>query len=290
MPTYSTIFQLTSSRRGWLCFRLVVYILLYFNSHPHEEDDNLICLFPIYIIISTHILTKRMTGRNNRELRNFSISTHILTKRMTWWSDPRIRRFQFQLTSSRRGWPRLAHYSQHFNKNFNSHPHEEDDSRPDLQRMLSFIFQLTSSRRGWLARGAVPVYSEYFNSHPHEEDDLAEPDVIPESIISTHILTKRMTETFGYVDPIIIFQLTSSRRGWRLREWLREWLHRFQLTSSRRGWQLHGWKAGRQQRFQLTSSRRGWPYPGKKRKLRKHFNSHPHEEDDDGRKGGKEAC
>ena len=35
----SSKFQLTSSRRGWLFFLTDPYCHLYFNSHPHEEDD-----------------------------------------------------------------------------------------------------------------------------------------------------------------------------------------------------------------------------------------------------------
>ena len=33
----------------------------YFNSHPHEEDDEIIEQLEITKSISTHILTKRMT-------------------------------------------------------------------------------------------------------------------------------------------------------------------------------------------------------------------------------------
>ena len=79
---------------------------VHFNSHPHEEDDQLAIQFIYNIIISTHILTKRMTivthtKQNNRnyfnshpheeddhglfkfENKRTYISTHILTKRMT---------------------------------------------------------------------------------------------------------------------------------------------------------------------------------------------------------------
>ena len=57
-------------------------------------------------------------------------------------------------------------------KHFNSHPHEEDD-RAGLQHLLP---------------------SDYFNSHPHEEDDEKGKTYKEEKSISTHILTKRMTE------------------------------------------------------------------------------------------------
>ena len=56
---------------------------LYFNSHPHEEDDCIYCVWYCLIYISTHILTKRMTSLFRRLNRRTNISTHILTKRMT---------------------------------------------------------------------------------------------------------------------------------------------------------------------------------------------------------------
>ena len=53
----------------------------------------------------------------------------------------------------------------------------------------------------------------HFNSHPHEEDDenLERDGAVDD--ISTHILTKRMTETDAPDGYRLLFQLTSSRRG-----------------------------------------------------------------------------
>ena len=76
-------FQLTSSRRGWRNWTEEVSAANYFNSHPHEEDD-VVCK-NIFIVL-----------------------------------------FLFQLTSSRRGW-RLRSDRNVYIRNFNSHPHEEDD-------------------------------------------------------------------------------------------------------------------------------------------------------------------
>ena len=78
---------------------------IYFNSHPHEEDDSIDAYIPTVIYISTHILTKRMTlplliclfhlfhfnshpheeddGISQWKFNGINISTHILTKRMT---------------------------------------------------------------------------------------------------------------------------------------------------------------------------------------------------------------
>ena len=65
------------------------------------------------------------------------------------------------------------HATETTKEDFNSHPHEEDD---ELElRLLNFIM--------------------HFNSHPHEEDDFllgTEGSIM--NYISTHILTKRMTE------------------------------------------------------------------------------------------------
>ena len=123
-----SIFQLTSSRRGWLDRITISLVGQHFNSHPHEEDDRRIKRWINNGIISTHILTKRMTWRRMKMKIAKGISTHILTKRMTstWsWQEER-RRY------------------------FNSHPHEEDDGCEWLAGRGEGIFQLTSSRRGWL--------------------------------------------------------------------------------------------------------------------------------------------
>ena len=81
-----------------------------FNSHPHEEDDVESESDLRMNRISTHILTKRMTGTIKESCFALFISTHILTKRMTCVHG----------RSSRR------------EIHFNSHPHEEDDSLPYL--------------------------------------------------------------------------------------------------------------------------------------------------------------
>ena len=56
------------------------------------------------------------------------------------------------------------------------------------------------------------------------------------------------------------------------------WL--FQLTSSRGGWQVYMKPYDDFDAFQLTSSRGGWPDWDNEQWRYKHFNSHPHEEDD----------
>ena len=98
-----------------------------FNSHPHEEDDGILSF-----------LWKTSAG----------ISTHILTKRMTVSNVVDPVALSFQLTSSRRGWPnRSAHWSE-------SPIFQLTSSRRGWRLILQVwyrrkLFQLTSSRRGW---------------------------------------------------------------------------------------------------------------------------------------------
>ena len=129
-----------------------------------------------------------------------------------------VRLFVFQLTASRRDWRR---------------------STP--RQPTSAAFQLTASRRGWRLGNHLTVWREkYFNSQPHEEaDGQGSANVWYHASISTHSLTKRLTslmEVGGTVKRYFnsqpheeadsaswlstvsgtIFQLTASRRGWRI--------------------------------------------------------------------------
>ena len=147
----------------------------------------------------------------------------------------------------------------------------------------SQLFQLTSSRRGWREH---PTQQRsrvmHFNSHPHEEDDDRFRRTVEGTAgISTHILTKRMTESPELHRCRVIFQLTSSRRGWPYQSNRHGEGLVFQLTSSRRGWPRSWQKRDRRLSFQLTSSRRGWQLlPVVRLSKGENFNSHPHEEDD----------
>ena len=81
--TAESLFQLTSSRRGWQRIRTASIAIEYFNSHPHEEDD-------IYatdnVIDNIHFNSHPHEEDDSTSSLLFSkksISTHILTKRMT---------------------------------------------------------------------------------------------------------------------------------------------------------------------------------------------------------------
>ena len=146
----------------------------------------------LLFIISTHILTKRMTIQKavHKCLRN--ISTHILTKRMTTVSEPVFQLLSFQLTSSRRGWrrrilcrqlgfyisthiltKRMTGVVSHESKirHFNSHPHEEDDDIDFLRILCRIYFNSHPHEEDDCPDFLEYVAIRYFNSHPHEEDD-----------------------------------------------------------------------------------------------------------------------
>ena len=83
--TAKQTFQLTSSRRGWRCnFPLRAVPLWYFNSHPHEEDDQLRDYFSCS---QTHF-------NSHPHEEDDEYTAKIMSMFLT-----------FQLTSSRRGWP-----------------------------------------------------------------------------------------------------------------------------------------------------------------------------------------
>ena len=165
------------------------------------------------------------------------ISTHILTKRMTGFGLAQWTPATFQLTSSRRGWlitdyalrlliaisthiltKRMTEILQQLPetaKDFNSHPHEEDDNHSSFLSKDNWHFNSHPHEEDDMAGMEQEDCQENFNSHPHEEDDgrkrcyvlqvyhfnshpHEEDDLIPwqeaaDRIISTHILTKRMT-------------------------------------------------------------------------------------------------
>ena len=120
---------------------------MYFNSHPHEEDDATMNRQFSVFDISTHILTKRMTCiypgehygddyfnshpheeddcASGSTVFDVYISTHILTKRMT-----------------------LAPLSHKIDHKISTHILTKRMTRGFGSLRRSFTFQLTSSRRG----------------------------------------------------------------------------------------------------------------------------------------------
>ena len=161
--------------------------------------------------ISTHSLTRRLTISLCCRQLILDISTHSLTRRLTLVFLTRDMLRIFQLTASRGGWPMGICYSSIF-----------------------LAFQLTASRGGWRCRlralwtdssyfnsqpheeadgikRCSPTKKRYFNSQPHEEADSGAYEAEIDEVISTHSLTRRLTEehkTFMYSRTISTHSLT----------------------------------------------------------------------------------
>ena len=147
------------------------------------------------ILISTHILTKRMTGIIPCRFSFPDISTHILTKRMTVLQRTEKFKLSFQLTSSRRGWRRcfiiIWCYEQKLFQLTSSRRGWPE--RPDLRHRTE-PFQLTSSRRGWHKKTVFLCYKFFISTHIlTKRMTFCGTDCRKCDNISTHILTKRMT-------------------------------------------------------------------------------------------------
>ena len=69
-------FQLTSSQGGWPARSAQLLLPAHFNSHPHKEDDMSGSVFHLWLVISTHILTRRMTAILNK-IFSFKIKLYI---------------------------------------------------------------------------------------------------------------------------------------------------------------------------------------------------------------------
>ena len=213
---WTSSFQLTASQGGWLrrirescvkgyfnsqphkeadhkCVWLCNW-LEYFNSQPHKEADNFHQFFQLIPEISTHSLTRRLTisRQGNYHMYIFQLTA----SQGGWLIYIYIKAILglFQLTASQGGW-RLTRYCAvlhdfYFNSqphkeadsvsiqcifrhgNFNSQPHKEADT--SFRFLYTFAsFQLTASQGGW------PGHILWR---------------ISEFLISTHSLTRRLTE------------------------------------------------------------------------------------------------
>ena len=109
------------------------------------------------IIISTHILTRRMTTLVALFHHNVFISTHILTRRMTTKKAHKLSK----------------------KENFNSHPHKEDDGVGGEKEGAQKISTHILTRRMTYICAPVRYAPIYFNSHPHKEDDVQKHKIFP---------------------------------------------------------------------------------------------------------------
>ena len=149
--------------------------------------------------------------------------------------------------------------------------------------MSRYAFQLTASRGGWQYCMSLQECHFYFNSQPHEEaDETPNGYVLGKINISTHSLTRRLTQRICHGITPFSFQLTASRGGWRYSE--KEYYKAISISTHSLTRRLtaivllvKNWDTV----FQLTASRGGWPTTCRMTLCILHFNSQPHEEADD---------
>ena len=186
----------------------------HFNSHPHKEDDGLCASVWFCMLISTHILTKRMTYFPLFCFALNPISTHILTKRMT--------------THDRLSVPHQSHFNSHpheeddylfahllvLHHHFNSHPHEEDDCIRLCFHIVELYFNSHPHEEDDVLAQSGLTAKEHFNSHPHEEDDCERSDYYDKRRYFNSHPHEEDDKYWNYVmGSQFVFQLTSSRRG-----------------------------------------------------------------------------
>ena len=275
------VFQLTASQGGWPASIKVIAVGAIISTHSLTR--RLTIRYTIVnrcVLISTHSLTRRLTGNSSYILSANYISTHSLTRRLTtsdtildivksdFNSQPHkeadeyeteiqmdifisthslTRRLTeenqrilcervFQLTASQGGWPQMRVIVQ-----------------------LAGVFQLTASQGGWQFSSILPAHSRNFNSQPHKEADNQQTGKLSHVHISTHSLTRRLTDlhihqsnsgtisthsltrrlttdTLLCSPPWFLFQLTASQGGWQCLHTVHFSSRKFQLTASQGGW------------------------------------------------------
>ena len=158
-------------------------------------------------------------------------------KEADWWPGKRVMWWRwFQLTASQGGWPQMRVIVQ-----------------------LAGVFQLTASQGGWQFSSILPAHSRNFNSQPHKEADNQQTGKLSHVHISTHSLTRRLTDlhihqsnsgtisthsltrrlttdTLLCSPPWFLFQLTASQGGWQCLHTVHFSSRKFQLTASQGGW------------------------------------------------------
>ena len=213
---YETIFQLTASQGGWPTSdaskpRKFAFQLTASQGGWHYGTlvNHVLTLFQLTASQGGWLTPSVMTSAGK------IISTHSLTRRLTDNFHADGNTYAFQLTASQGGWLRYAMpYSA--TAHFNSQPHKEADS--DSASLSSRYL--------------------YFNSQPHKEADGYLQSRITIWSISTHSLTRRLTQDVHNNIPIpLLFQLTASQGGWRTGLFYYDSTGTFQLTASQGGWQ-----------------------------------------------------
>ena len=79
-------FQLTTSQGGRHGYGCIPVQPGTFNSRPHKEVDQSILIHQfIYMVLSTHDLTRRSTQKHKQIYSIYGLSTHDLTRRSTYF-------------------------------------------------------------------------------------------------------------------------------------------------------------------------------------------------------------
>ena len=190
----STIFQLTTSRRGRLPFKYAGFLQFTFqlttsrrgrpdqnpalfvscclSTHDLTQRSTFLCFFREFsVYLSTHDLTQRSTCPMVLRAKFYFLSTHDLTQRSTRMKA--VMKYpgslsthdltQRSTTGSGMAECRLS--------SFNSRPHAEVDLTDFSHHFYTETFQLTTSRRGRPSWQPRLLHSSAFNSRPHAEVD-----------------------------------------------------------------------------------------------------------------------
>ena len=187
----------------------------------------------------------------------------------------------FQLTASRRGWQRVNQCSV-WVFNISTHSLTKRLTINDFNEHPINLFQLTASRRGWRQRSLSSVFrSGYFNSQPHEEADGSPVRAYCNWNISTHSLTKRLTERrYIWLTSYMYFNSQPHEEADPYGRYTAD----SQSISTHSLTKRLTWTDGQKYLksvFQLTASRRGWRQTQLMRWAASgNFNSQPHEEAD----------
>ncbi len=189
----STIFQLTTSRRGRPYFILSPGCSRSFNSRPHAEVDSTARdgVYPL-CALSTHDLTQRSTSFQVCWIPAIHLSTHDLTQRSTAILTTSCRRNALSTHDLTQRSTRLFHVQYSHSPPFNSRPHAEVDQTRIRLFSYHVVFQLTTSRKG--RRFCVS-----FESFP--------------SIFQLTTSRRGRPVRWCSGQSFIFFQLTTSRRG-----------------------------------------------------------------------------
>ena len=170
----NSAFQLTASQGGWPHLAGWPLSVPYFNSQPHKEADKDV------IVPSRPIWYFNSQPHKEAD----SCKLQMLGWQLYFNSQPHK---EADITHILR---RNAHTY------FNSQPHKEADNKTREDCVAWDVFQLTASQGGWPIRTLMERRFTHFNSQPHKEADHQFTGMRRRIYISTHSLTRRLTQSY----------------------------------------------------------------------------------------------